>query len=708
MSQPESLSNQELELESQSDEQSKRKFQFNKKLWTYFIEAAQPYFFPVGQPQSPLRGRRTRVFLELIFTLLIIVVSFTFFLTVGLTFLGKTLFTNFFETVAKDLISNIDSLLATPAPYLFLALLLLGGLAFSKQQRHLNDKWKQWSLLGVILFLSLVVTGLNVILSYTFRLVDNSFIKNEPSIFWQTMIIYGIVLVVAIPIIVGYFYVRQKLGLMWREWLTKHFLKSYFSQRAYYELDSNSTHTVINSSNQQVTIDNPDQRVTQDIDSFTKVTLSFLLDILDSILTLVSFTAVLYTISPLLMVGLLVYALVGNIIAIALGSPLIGINYEQLRLEANFRYGMVRVRDNAESIAFYRGEELEKKQVTKRLEKAVKNYNKLIIWQSFLVLFQRGYNFFTRPISYILLGPLVFAGTLDFGAIGQATFAFVMVLSSLSIITNQIREITEFAASVNRLGEFYEFLEDPSGENKKGKQQEQQKLGSISTKTGEHIQLENITLQTPTKRVLIEGLSVNINPNDNLLIMGASGSGKSSLLRAIAGLWKTGSGTIYRPIDPLEEEKNDQSEKIKLKLLFLPQRPYMILGTLREQLLYPNPANKVSDDYLQQILETVNLPDLAKRFEAGFNTIEDWENVLSLGEQQRVAFARVLISQPDYAILDEATSALDVKNEEFLYEKLAHQGTTYISVGHRPTLTRYHQQLLEILEEGNWQLEKLS
>ncbi len=651
---------------------SKPRFQFNKQLWQRFIEAAQPYFFPVER-------RQTWIFLGLIVTLLITVISFTFFLTIGLTLLGQAIFPEFFGKAAQGLIENVNGLLASPAPYVFLSLLLISILIFLSQGQKLRQRWPQWTLLGFLLFLLFVVNGLNVILSFAFRLIDNALNNRNPDIFWQNMIIYGIVLVVAIPIIVAYRYLRQKLGLLWREWLTKHFLNRYFNQRAYYELDSNSINTAI---------DNPDQRITQDIKSFTTVTLDFLLDILDSILTLFSFTAILYSISRTLTWGLLGYAVFGTTVAIVVGSRLISINYEQLRLEANFRYNMVRVRDNAESIAFYRGERLEQRQVIDRLMDAVRNFDLLIIWQSIIVLFQLGYNYFTRLIPYFVIAPLYFAGEADFGAIGQASFAFAQVLSALSLVTNQIQNIAEFAASINRLGEFYEALDDPSGERK------HPKPTAILTQIDDRVSLENVTLQPPnSERILIENLSLTVNPDDNLLIMGASGSGKSSLLRAIAGLWNSGSGTIYRP------ELNN--------MLFLPQRPYMIIGTLREQLLYPNPANQVSNDYLQQILETVNLPDLARRFKTGFEAIENWENVLSLGEQQRVAFARVLISQPRYAILDEATSALDVKNEEFLYEKLAHQGTTYISVGHRPTLIQYHQQRLEILEGGEWQLQEL-
>ncbi len=652
---------------------SKSRFQFNRQLWYRFIESAQPYFFPIER-------RQTWIFLGLIFTLLVSVISLTFFAVVGLTLLGKGVFPEFFEQVAKELITNISSLLASPTPYIFLALLLGCSLIFASQYRKLRERWRQWLLLGFLLFLLFTVNGLNVILSYTFRLVDNSLIAKDSNLFWQTMIIYGIVLVVAIPIIVAYFYVRQKLGLLWREWLTKHFLNRYFSQRSYYELDSNSLNTEI---------DNPDQRITQDIKAFTSVTLDFLLDILDSILTLFSFTAILYSISRQLTLGLIGYAAFGTAVAVWVGNRLIGINYEQLRLEANFRYNMVRVRDNAESIAFYRGERLEKRQVIERLMEAIRNFDLLIIWQSIIVLFQRGYNFFTRLIPYLVMAPLFFAGNIDFGAIGQAAFAFSMVLGALSLITNQIQGITEFAASINRLGEFYESLDDPSGKRT------HPQASAILTQLDDYIHLENITLQPPnSQRILVEDLSAEVNPHNNLLIMGASGSGKSSLLRAIAGLWNSGQGTIYRP------ELQD--------MLFLPQRPYMILGTLREQLLYPTPDNEVNDDYLQHILETVNLPDLVKRFEIGFDAQQNWENVLSLGEQQRVAFARILITQPRYAILDEATSALDVKNEAYLYEKLANQGTTYISVGHRPTLIQYHQQLLEILQGGQWQLNLIN
>jgi putative ATP-binding cassette transporter len=648
-----------------------KKFRFSIALWHRFIEAAQPYFFPTGPYQ-------TRVFLGLIGVLLLTVITLTFFLTVGLTLLARSVFPEFFQSGGKALIDQVEQLINSPAPWIALGVLGSCSLIFFSQRQKLKTRWPQWSLLGFLLFLLFVVNGLNVILSFVFRFIDTALNEKDAGVFWQFLWIYGLVIVGAIPIIVAYRYIRQKLGLLWREWLTRHFLDRYFQNRAYYQLNSNAVDTLI---------DNPDQRITQDIQSFTSVTLDFLLDILDSILTLISFTAILYSISKALTLGLVAYAVLGTAIAIFVGTRLISINYNQLRLEANFRYGLVRVRDNAESIAFYRGEGVEQHQIIERLMGAIRNFDLLIIWQSIISLFQLGYNYFTRLIPYLIIAPLYLAGQLDFGAIAQASVAFGQVLSALSLVTNQIQGITEFAASINRLGEFYESLAFGEGVTSELRPQ-------LTTDLAPLVELEHFTLTPPhSSRVLIADLSLTVATKEHLLIMGASGSGKSSLLRAIAGLWTTGQGIIRRPA--LED------------ILFLPQRPYMILGSLREQLLYPHFNENLSNDYLEEVLIKVNLPDVVERF-GGWDSIENWENVLSLGEQQRIALARVFVHQLPYAILDEATSALDVGNEALLYQHLEELGTTYISVGHRPTLTRYHRQCLEVQSGGLWQLRPLT
>ncbi|MEL6438989.1 MAG: ABC transporter ATP-binding protein/permease [Cyanobacteria bacterium J06621_8] len=643
----------------------KARFRFDRQLWQRFITIAQPYFYPLGQ-------RRTVVYLGLLLLLLISVVAVAFWLTVALTLAGKAIFPAFFTNLAGPLVERIAGLMDSWAPYGATIILVVVGLVIYKLRRFLQERAIQWSLLGLLLLLSFTVNGINVSISYAFRFVNNALNQQDPDTFWQYLFVYAGIIVGAIPLLTLYRYVRFKLALRWRKWLTEHFLERYFTNRSYYELDSNSANTEI---------DNPDQRITQDIKSFTEVTLSFLLDVLDSVLTLISFTVILYTISKTLTFGLLVYALFGTAIAVIAGRKLIKINYDQLRLEADFRYSMVHVRDHAESIAFYRGEEPEQKQIGQRLLAAIRNFDLLIIWKSLIDLFQYGYNYFTRIVPYVIVAPLYFAGETDFGTFSQASIAFTQVLYAISLITNRIEQIAEFAASINRLGSFYERMDDPALPKKRKHQYE------IETAVAPQLVLNHLTILTPnSEQTLISDLSLQIEPTDRLLIVGASGCGKSSLLRAIAGLWTNGKGQIARP---------DIGE-----MLFLPQQPYMLLGTLREQLIYPYNQN-FSDKSLTNTLNQVNLGDLPKRF-GGFDTIHDWSSVLSLGQQQRIAFARILLSQPAYAMMDEATSALDIDNERYLYSLLAKMQSVYLSVGHRPSLLDYHHKVLELHPNSTW------
>ncbi|NEP43625.1 MAG: ATP-binding cassette domain-containing protein, partial [Okeania sp. SIO2H7] len=240
-----------------------------------------------------------------------------------------------------------------------------------------------------------------------------------------------------------------------------------------------------------------------------------------------------------------------------------------------------------------------------------------------------------------------------------------------------------FIAGIERLESFVKVLEEPKASPVEGST-------IIDTVEDSRLSLQHLTLQTPNyQRTLVKNVSIELQPGEGLLIVGVSGSGKSSILRAIAGLWNSGTGTIYRP--KLEE------------ILFLPQHPYMILGSLRDQLLYPRTDLNISDEIIYRVLNQVNLPKLAEIF-GGLDTVEDWENMLSMGEQQRVAFARLLLTQPRYAILDEATSALDVQNEQSLYQHLQSLSTTYVSVGHRPTLLQYHHQVLEVMGDETWRV----
>jgi vitamin B12/bleomycin/antimicrobial peptide transport system ATP-binding/permease protein len=655
------------------------KFRFDRKLWARFVEVAQPYFYP---PEA----KSSRQFFFLIATQLVFVVAFTFFFVVGLSLIGFQFNPKFFAGLVQEIIylqflsdlgktstEIFQNLLRFPATYVFLILLFISSGVFFAYRHKLKGKEKKWIILGFLLFLSFIVSSLNVLISYVFRFIDNALNKSKPEVFWEFITVYGIVLIVAIPILVSYVYVRGKLALFWREWLTNKFLGGYFKDRTYYELDSNAANT---------NIDNPDQRITEDVKSFTIIVLDLILDVLSSVLDLIAFTGILLSISRELTLGLLGYVLFGTTFAVIIGTKLIELNFKQLKLEGNFRYSMVHVRDNAESIAFYHGEGLENNQVGSRLGKAIQNANFLIIWAALLGIFQRAYNYFSRLIPYFIVAPLYFAKKVDFGTIGQSIFAFTMVFGALSLITNRIQDISSFAASIERLGVLFERFEKPASGGSND--------GGIANHLSTHFKISDLTLRTPnSEQTLFNNLSFELGASDSLLVVGTSGCGKSSLLRAIAGLWRNGSGTVEGP------DYHD--------VLFLPQTPYMLLGTLREQLIYPNLRENITDQEIKEALTIVNLEDLGDRM-GGLDAEKDWAATLSQGEQQRLAFARILLSQPKYVILDEATSALDVANERRLYQLLQSLNMTYISVGHRPSLVDYHQQVLDLGAEQGWQL----
>lgn len=539
-----------------------------------------------------------------------------------------------------------------------------------------DEKWKAWGLLFLLVFLLLGQAQVAVLLNEQTGEFTSALAAHQEDRFWAAIRYCLGLLVVAVPLYASYYFTRDKLGILWRRWLTNRFLDNYFARRHYYELNANTA------------IDNPDQRITEDINTFTQRSLYYLFILIGSVIQLVAFSAVLWSISWVLVYFLVFYAIFGTIVTLAVfGKPLLGLNFMQLKREADFRFGMVRIRENAEPIAFYRGEGRESQQVSQRFAAAFDNYNQLIRRQLFLNFFQYTYSMLTIVLPSAIIAADVLSGDLEVGKAVQAGGAFAAVLTAISVVIENFEGLSRLAAGIDRLNTFSRVLAISPGH----------RLGRgdiIESIEGPQLAVEHLTLLTPGgERMLVRDLSLEIKPGEGLMIVGESGTGKSSLLRAIAGLWYRGGGRIVRP--PVGE------------LMFLPQQPYMILGTLRNQLLYPNTDREVADTDLLCLLERVRLPDLAERL-GGLDAEKDWEKVLSIGEQQRLALARVLLAKPHYAILDEATSALDPANEESLYRELVQVGTTLISVSHHDAILKFHKHVLELAGDGEWRLRAVS
>lgn len=517
-------------------------------------------------------------------------------------------------------------------------------------------------LLGVLL---LATTQVKVLLNSKQGDLISALSAHNSTKFWQGILVaFGGIIVFGF-LNSAYGYLRETIGIYWRRWLTHHLLNQYFKNRAFYEL-----------SNSHKEIDNPDQRISEDVANFCQQSIQFLVNCLESVFVVIAFSVILWSISKNLVIVLVIYSILAYAITIGFyGKKLTQLNFEQLKKEADFRFGLVRIRENAESIAFYNGILQEANKIKLIFNEVFKNFKRLILWSEvYLNIFKYQFGYLPWIIPALILGSQILSGETEVGKVTEAGGAFGQVAFSVNLIMYQFEKFTKFAASINRLYIFSEYLKQPSKAIANAK--------TIDIVIDSRLALENLTVQTPNyQKTLFSKLSVALPTGQGLLIMGDSGCGKSSLLRALAGLWNSGTGVIVRP--ELEE------------ILFLPQRPYMILGTLREQLIYPNAKVDLSDEELYQVIHRVNLSDLAERF-GGFEVEQDWSDLLSLGEQQRLAFARLLVTKPKYAILDEATSALDINNEEHLYSLLVETGITFISVGHRPTLKKYHQVIVNL------------
>ncbi len=553
--------------------------------------------------------------------------------------------------------------------------------------------------LAVVVVLTLATTGVSVLFSFLGRDFFNALAAKDEAKFTEMLVKWLIALCLGIPVFVMRDYYQSTLALDWREWMTKYLMDDYFGNRRFYTLQASAM------------LDNPDQRIASDVSQFTSTTLSLTMTLLNSSIDLISFSGILFSIYPPLFIALLVYSIGGTVASISIGRPLIGLNFLQEAAEADFRYGLVRVRENAESIAFYGGEEKEGSLLWNRLQSVVQNYGSLLLASRRLSFFTSFYRFLIQILPAAVVAPLYFKGDIEFGVVNQSSSAFNHILTDISLVVFQFEALAGFSAVIDRLGELTEVFEQSREVDSKTimRVENPRHLPRLLD-----IQMLHLCVPRDDTNVLVRGLDLHVEQGDSLLIMGPSGSGKTSLLRAISGLWNSGEGKITLYGSPVGRHEGCG------EIFFVPQRPYMVLGTLRDQILYPtwtgtdgtiseknNKRPLPTDLDIRQALKTVRLDSVLERIDNDLDFLADWAAELSLGEQQRLAFARILLSMPDLVLMDESTSALDSANERILYSALKHAGITFVSVGHRPTLLEYHERVL-VLEgdsSGSWSVK---
>lgn len=466
------------------------------------------------------------------------------------------------------------------------------------------------------------------------------------------------ILVVYIAVASVYEYLLNLLPIRWRRWLTVQVLDRYFRRRGYYRVGFDRA------------IDNPDQRIAEDVGSFTQVSVVLSVLVVSAPSAVVFSTIAIWHVSALTAELLLAYGVLSSIFAIVVFQRrLTALNFRQLQLEADFRSSLAHVRANAEAIAFYRGDAREARHATTQFVPVYANQNRILRWSD---VYLNGFNlaFANLPVllPVILLAPQVLSGHVAVGVVVQTSGNAAGIIGGFTALTQSLTGLAGIFASTTRVNALLRALEGRDDE----------RTPSIAVRDGAGLAIDQLSVTPPQGAApLFSGLCVAVPDGSALLVTGPSGSGKSSLLRALAGLWSAGAGTIVRP--PLDA------------MMFLPQRPYLPPGTLRDELLYPRRAGQLAEDGLREVLDAVGLAGLPDRV-GGFDVDQPWEAVLSAGEQQRLALARLLLARPRYAILDEATSALEPDDENTLYRLLRARGVTLVTVGHRASLAAQHDR----------------
>ncbi|KAL3800416.1 hypothetical protein ACHAW5_009094 [Stephanodiscus triporus] len=577
-------------------------------------------------------------------------------------------------------------------------------------------------LFATLLVISLINAGIAVFYSYLFRDFGTALAEKDVATFYEVMSKFLLSMIVTLPLQISYRYIRVKLHIAWRKWLTKRVLKLYFTNKVYYGVERRAKSDGASARNyrdRKEEMDNPDQRIQEDVASFTGYSLNLFITVVNTILSLVSYSVILYTIMPELFIAIILFASIGTVLSVLIGKVLIKLNYESSQREADFRYSLVRIREYAESIAFYGGEVVEERETMIRFNRVIDNSTALNKAEVRLELFTTIYNHLVNILPTFVLANQYFLGLIRFGVIAQARGAFGHVLSDMSVVINQFSGLAGFMAGIDRLFLFMKTIQELDSDQLNDDATVMIIRESAIPKVSHGIALKECDTFAPNKSMpvlTIRNLRLRTPDNKRVLFKNLNlyhwqracqAPGRGSLLRAMAGLWLNGDGDITRDRD----------------VFFLPQRPYFAQELCVDQLLYPSAepedeyvishyASRLSDDDLLNILISVDLPDLATRVGdgdpiLGINTALDWSHTLSLGEQQRLAFGRLLVNRPRLVVMDESTSALDVVAERKMYKLLKERlvspigdPVTYVSVGHRPTVVPFHDLKL-LLRDGS-------
>jgi putative ATP-binding cassette transporter len=547
-----------------------------------------------------------------------------------------------------------------------------------------EDKWAGRGLLVAVIAIELALVADDVLVNQWRNRFYNALQEKNWDGFVREIIIFTVLASASVVLSVYQLYLNQWLQIRWRNWMTTKYLGEWLQGPNHYRMQL-----------QGDAADNPDQRVSDDVKLFVDRTLNIGVTLLSSIVTLFSFVIILWGLSaaaPLhafgidfaipgyLVWGALIYAIFGTALAQWIGSPLVNLDFQQQRLEADFRFSLVRVRENSEQIALLRGEPAERQRLSERFGRVVGNWYAIMSRTKRLTAFTSSYAQAAVVFPLILVAPAYFASKIQFGAVFQTTEAFGSVQSALSFFVSTYRSLAEWRAVVARLDGFETAVSSAATLASSA-----DSIKMASSTEGDEIDLQQLLVRLPNGTPLVSADRLSLRTSERTLVTGPSGAGKSTLFRAIAGIWPFGNGSIAIPANAT--------------LMMLPQRPYFPIGALQAAIVYPAEADAFSSDQVRDALIAVGLPQLATRLEEEAH----WNRMLSLGEQQRLGLARALLHRPQYLFLDEATASLDEPSEAALYGLLEEKlpATTIVSIGHRSTLMAFHQRNVVLVRDGD-------